>query len=102
LRYNKSSLIFKFAFVKQLLLSIDVFYRKQKLNIIIYIFEFKLLISALFATLNSSQLYSKLRIFILDNRYKITKSIEIKKANLIQRCVVLKNKLALLYIISNC
>jgi len=83
LRYDKSLLTFKFVFIKQLLLSIDVFYWEQKSHIIIYIFEFKLLIFALFAAFDSSRLYSKLRIFILDNKHKIIKSIKIEKANLI-------------------
>jgi hypothetical protein len=64
------------------------------LHIIVYTFELELLISALFATFDLSQLYSKFWIFILDNKYKITKSIKIKKANFIQYCVVSKNRFA--------
>ncbi len=94
MQYNKSLLIFKFVFVKQLLLSINVFYCEQKSHIIIYILKFKLLILVSFTTFDSNQLYLKLRIFILNNKYKITKSIKIKKTNLIQYCIILKNRLA--------
>jgi len=53
------------------------------LFIIVYIFKFKLLIFALFAIFDLNELYSKFRIFILDNKYKSIKSIKIEKANLI-------------------